>query len=353
MKNSLTRNVFAATALTTGLVMVPVWAENAMPDNAPHDNNKQAEMQKEHKDTASSNTKSNAQADAQKKAEHTHAKADQSRMDQDMAQRYAFKKANEVIGQKIYGSDGNELATVTDLIIDQPNGTVDYIVLNVDDGALDVGGTDYAVPHRELRWNEAQDRMMINATEERFQEMPTFNAKEWSNLEVRTLLDDVQTFFGYESSDKPHDPVMFLASDLAGADVVGTGEATIGEVDYVLIECASGKVAALVIDPADDQPADTLKLLPFSSVDHIQNGQVIVGFDAAKLAQAENAPADMKDLRYEQQIKRAYKVFEQKLPTFGAMMHGDWKASDKKADHHKKADSHTTEDAQPTGDMNQ
>ncbi len=240
-----------------------------------------------------------------------------------------FESASRMMDKTIYGSDREELATISDLIIDHANGRAEYVVINIDRGVLDVGGTDYAVPYGILRWDHTNDRLMMNATAKDFEGAPTFNASRWASLEERDIFNDVQEYFGYESEDNKPKPSLFLASDLQGADIRSAGDKDIGDASMLVFECRSGKLVALIVEPdVEDVDIDEDKVVPFSSVSGIKDGDMMVNFDGAKLAQAHDAPDEVRSLKAED-LKKALGVFNEEVPEFKPVENPDWKPGDK------------------------
>lgn len=106
-----------------------------------------------------------------------------------------------------------------------------------------------------------------------------------------------------------------LSTDLIGKQVQCRGE-TCGEVDDLVVECKSGQVAFLSIDP--DQNAlgigDTNRLVPWSVVMGVQSDRVLVDAAKSMVVQAKEAPSDLKVLN--DWYQDAYKPYDMQAPRY-------------------------------------
>lgn len=81
--------------------------------------------------------------------------------------------ANDIIGQKVRASSGEEVATVTDLLMDE-NGTVRQVVLDVG-GLLGLGSKPVALDVRRLQRQEGdQAGFVVPMTREELTNLPSY-----------------------------------------------------------------------------------------------------------------------------------------------------------------------------------
>ncbi|MCU1285178.1 MAG: PRC-barrel protein [Acidobacteriales bacterium] len=102
---------------------------------------------------------------------------------------YKFGESGEDIrGSKVYGSDGEKLGEIDDVIFDNKAGDVRYVV-------VDTGGwltsKKFVVPARQIMTREVDDDFRVNLTKEQVQKLPQYREsdvesdEQWSDYESR------------------------------------------------------------------------------------------------------------------------------------------------------------------------
>lgn len=118
-------------------------------------------------------------------------------------------------------------------------------------------------------------------------------------------------------SSRAQQPRYVLLSDLTGDSIEMNGS-TVGEVQTVLVEAASGQLGFIGFDPNDNLfgLGDEISLVPWSSLSMINNSTLSLDSNEAELAQAVTMPDDLATLRNRETVTAAYKVFGQDAPKF-------------------------------------
>ena len=106
------------------------------------------------------------------------------------------KRASEILGKTVVGSDGKSLGTLHDLVI-FGKGSVHYGILERDNGK------DYAaIPFQYLEKLEGKENLILHMDSKKIENAPSFSLKEindWDNSEIG---DKVHGYFGMEMMRK-------------------------------------------------------------------------------------------------------------------------------------------------------
>lgn len=109
---------------------------------------------------------------------------------------------DRLLDRDVVNPQGEEIGSIEDLIVSRSSGEILYAVLK-SGAVLGIGGKTVAMPYRQLRWDEANNRFALSMTEDQVQALPEFNADHWEGLEkpdsgLRTWLNRQ-----FEESDRP------------------------------------------------------------------------------------------------------------------------------------------------------
>jgi hypothetical protein len=109
----------------------------------------------------------------------------------------------------------------------------------------------------------------------------------------------------------------FLLSDLDDASAEAR-RASSGEIESVIIEVGSGKIAFLEFDPNDNflGIGDEDILVPWSVVSFGQNRIVNIDSDAETIGRTAELPDDMDELRTTQSLAPLYQIYGSQMPDF-------------------------------------
>jgi len=118
----------------------------------------------------------------------------------------------------------------------------------------------------------------------------------------------------------------FTANELVGKDV-DTQDGRLGTVEHLIVECNSGEVAFVSIDPDRNflGIGDTKRLVPFEIVTFQPNGHI--GLDATKemVLASRQTPKNLEDLRSDELRSQVFKSFDIQPQTFIARERSEWK----------------------------
>jgi len=92
-----------------------------------------------------------------------------------------FRTADTLQGRDIINHAGEDIGDVSDFVIDRGSGRIEYAVVTTG-AVLGLGGKTIAIPYGALKWNQSQDKFVLNASEEQLKRYPEFTADRWSAM---------------------------------------------------------------------------------------------------------------------------------------------------------------------------
>lgn len=118
-------------------------------------------------------------------------------------------------------------------------------------------------------------------------------------------------------SSRENQPRYVLLSDLTGDSIEMTGS-TVGEIQTVLVEAASGQIGFIGFDPNENLfgLGDEISIIPWQSLSMIDNSAFSLDSNEAELAQAMTMPESLDMLRNRETVNAAYSIFGQDAPKF-------------------------------------
>jgi len=96
--------------------------------------------------------------------------------------------AKGLIGSSVNLQGNQSVGTVDDLVL-ADNGAVDYLVVRT-------GGKLVLVPWEAAKFNADRHTAVVNITQQKFQEVPTFTQGNWPNVTDPTYRDRIYNYYG-------------------------------------------------------------------------------------------------------------------------------------------------------------
>ncbi len=90
-----------------------------------------------------------------------------------------FRSADALQGRDIINHGGEDIGEVSELLINRGSGRIDYAVVKTG-AVLGMGGKTIAIPYGALRWNQTNDKFVLDATEDQLKRYPEFSAARWN-----------------------------------------------------------------------------------------------------------------------------------------------------------------------------
>lgn len=101
---------------------------------------------------------------------------------QDQARSYVFQSADDLLGTTLKNAQGDELATIDDLVVDRGTGRIEAVVIR-EGGFLGFGGTHVAIPFDAFGLDKANQTLTLNASENMLEGDDKTLPTGWERLE--------------------------------------------------------------------------------------------------------------------------------------------------------------------------
>lgn len=91
------------------------------------------------------------------------------------------------------------VGSIKDIMINTSTGKVDYVVLKVDEGFLNLGSKLLALPFESFEFNPVQDDVVIvKEIKETLENAPGFDSNEWPSGPQAEFIHNMRTFYSEE-----------------------------------------------------------------------------------------------------------------------------------------------------------
>lgn len=161
-----------------------------------------------------------------------------------------------LIGQAVESQQGKDLGDIEEVVIDAATGDLAYAVVAMGE-FLGVGGKLFAIPWQALHQPPAGEAFRLAMSEEQLKNAPSFDHRQWPDLEDRHWGDAVHAYYGQAppwgkrlppktASDDTVAPVahrLLRTSQILRREVMNTRGQRLGDIEEVVIDAAAGTVA--------------------------------------------------------------------------------------------------------------
>lgn len=247
-------------------------------------------------------------------------------------------RATKLLDCKVKDAKGEKIGEIEDLVVDKSEGAVAYGVLSFG-GFLDIGDKLFAIPFASLVRTDDEEMVVLNVTKEQLQAAPSFAKDKWPDF-TREYGTSVHEYYKTPpywtdrhhgaadvadkgepariekealAKDNLHAHGMCRASKLIGTDVEDPAGKNLGDVDDVVIDDASGRVAYAVLSFGGFLGmGDKLFAIPFDSLraNPKDDDKLVLDVSKEKLKAAPGFDKDhwpnMADRRWGSEIHRYY-----------------------------------------------
>ena len=104
----------------------------------------------------------------------------------DARDRSGVLKASDMIGKKVQGTDGKNLGSIKDLVIDPEDGGIEYAVLDFG-GFAGIGDKYFAVPWDALQIDQ-QNKLALDLHKKDLKDAPGFDKNNWPDLSQQQVV---------------------------------------------------------------------------------------------------------------------------------------------------------------------
>ncbi len=92
-----------------------------------------------------------------------------------------FRSSGWLADRVVANTNGEEVARVSDLILDRGWGRIEYLVIKTGT-TFGMGGRAIAIPYGAFRWESGKDRFVLASTIEQLKQFPEYTAESWTSL---------------------------------------------------------------------------------------------------------------------------------------------------------------------------
>jgi len=168
-----------------------------------------------------------------------------------------FRSSHWLREQKVVNDNGEEIANISDLILDRGSGRIEYMVIKTGT-TLGLGGRAVAIPFGAFRWDAGKDRFVLASTVEQLKQFPEYSAESWKAM-MAAKKDDKSTLRQRLAADaaSPSDP---YAGNLDTAkqariegeitDVERVRTSMFGEQVVITVRTADGPARKIALGPS-------------------------------------------------------------------------------------------------------
>lgn len=174
-------------------------------------------------------------------------------------------RVTKLLDANVRNTKGEKIGEIEDLVIDREEGVVAYAVLSFG-GFLGIGEKYFAIPFQSVKRNEDEKFVILDASKEQLEKAPNFTGDAWPDFDRKygTTVHDYYKTKPYWNDDAAKvDPAridkdaldkdklrargMVRASKMVGMDVRDPSDKNLGDVEDVVVDDGSGRVAYVVL----------------------------------------------------------------------------------------------------------
>jgi sporulation protein YlmC with PRC-barrel domain len=157
-------------------------------------------------------------------------------------------RATELIGTEVKNTQGENMGSIEDLIVDPVSQRVHYAVLSFG-GFLGMGDKLFAFPVNSFAAGKKQNELVLNVEKEKLKDAPGFDRNNWPDLNDNRYRGDVDRYHKAESADRgAFKAQLARATELIGRDVKDGGGNDTGKIEDLVINIGNGQVRYVVLE---------------------------------------------------------------------------------------------------------
>lgn len=165
--------------------------------------------------------------------------------------------ADALLGREVKNAFEEQLGSVEDVVFDRETGNVLFALIE-HGGFLDIGDEEAAVPLTALSLGPENDELILNVSEEVFENYPDIDLElAWPNIDDNVILDEtwddeITAFWNDEGFDVTLldgvNPTMVARlSNLIGLDIMTNDLVDLADVESVIVDLGEGQIAYAVM----------------------------------------------------------------------------------------------------------
>ena len=248
--------------------------------------------------------------------QNQYAKQDMKKQDGTTAAMQQYVGCSKIVGQYIYGSDGETVGDFNSITLDK-DGNVLHAIVGVG-GVAGVGETEIAVPWAAfncectMQDGEKSCKATLPMTEEQLKKAPALEKSEYAELYDQAWLQTNAKFYGVETAaSAPSKGSMMCVTDLSGLQLSGAkametassdknqktqtsskanDEVDLGTIEEVVIDLGDQKACYVILGDDSGLLSEKHVAIPFSQVKFAKKDDELCANVAATPKDIEAAP---------------------------------------------------------------
>ncbi len=191
--------------------------------------------------------------------------------------------ASKAIGKNVETVSGEKLGDISDLLIGNRSGLIEYAVLS-HGGVAGIGDTKIAVPFEAFGWNSQKQVLTLPMTKADIEKAPKLESDKYDRLmddrtrselqshyrvqRQRAEIDTADRWSGRTASQWP----LLKAKEIKGQDIRSSAGEEIGTVKELMFDVMTGRVAFLAVEV--DDMNDAIVPVPWAMFDLNNDGKI-------------------------------------------------------------------------------
>lgn len=106
--------------------------------------------------------------------------------------------ASSIAGTTVLNPAMETIGSIEDLMVDLETGEINYAVLSVDTGFLNMGSKYFAIPLEEFDFKPTSKEAMLSIDKERLENSPGFDKDNWPTGAQHDFVNEVFSYYGRE-----------------------------------------------------------------------------------------------------------------------------------------------------------
>jgi len=103
-------------------------------------------------------------------------------------------KASSIIGTGVVNPKNDNLGDIKEIVIDPHTGRVAYAVVSFG-GFLSMGEKLFAIPFSTFKYNQAENKYVLDVSKERLKDAPGFDSAHWPSMADEQWNRDVYKYY--------------------------------------------------------------------------------------------------------------------------------------------------------------
>lgn len=169
-----------------------------------------------------------------------------------------FRSSHWLSDRKVVNNNGEEIAKVSDLILDRGSGRIEYLAIKTG-STFGMGGRVVAIPYGSFRWESGgKDRFVLASTAEQLKQFPEYSPESWKAMK-ESAADEKNTLRQKFAADaaSTSDPYAGNLDTAKRTRVEGEIKSvervrttTFGEQIVITVEAADGSTKKVALGPS-------------------------------------------------------------------------------------------------------